>query len=100
MGKFLLSTFGNISLFSPGRCRTNFVCQNGGYIGPDCNCICPYGVSGFTCDEVKSSTPSKYLLSTAQKPYSFTSNFVLSSLVTVGGNLSPEGVVRYTPTLA
>ncbi|XP_022345727.2 blastula protease 10-like [Crassostrea virginica] len=40
------------------KCRTNFVCQNGGYIGPDCNCICPYGVSGFTCDEVKSSTPN------------------------------------------
>ncbi|XP_062591796.1 blastula protease 10-like [Saccostrea cucullata] len=40
------------------HCRTNFVCQNGGFIGPNCNCICPYGVSGFTCDEVAPSTPN------------------------------------------
>lgn len=40
------------------RCRTNFVCQNGGFIGPNCNCICPYGISGFTCDEVAKSTPN------------------------------------------
>uniref|UniRef100_K1PWY8 Protein SpAN n=1 Tax=Magallana gigas TaxID=29159 RepID=K1PWY8_MAGGI len=43
---------------SLGRCRTNFVCQNGGFIGPNCNCICPYGISGFTCDEVAKSTPN------------------------------------------
>lgn len=54
MGRFA------IFFWFTGRCRTNFVCQNGGFIGPNCNCICPYGISGFTCDEVAKSTPSEY----------------------------------------
>ncbi|XP_070181265.1 blastula protease 10-like [Littorina saxatilis] len=31
-------------------------CDNMGYVGPDCTCMCPTGLGGYDCTEVKSST--------------------------------------------
>lgn len=33
-------------------CPTRLVCENGGYVGPRCTCVCPKGLSGQTCSEV------------------------------------------------
>ncbi|KAL3873673.1 hypothetical protein ACJMK2_036765 [Sinanodonta woodiana] len=38
-------------------CTSSLECKNGGYIGPNCACICPPGLTGRTCDDVKRGTP-------------------------------------------
>ena len=37
------------------NCSTSLACANGGYQGPDCNCVCPPGYSGTLCQKEKGS---------------------------------------------
>ncbi|XP_025103830.1 blastula protease 10-like isoform X1 [Pomacea canaliculata] len=37
-------------------CRVWPECDNTGYVGPDCTCVCPTGLGGWNCREVKPST--------------------------------------------
>ncbi|XP_064094393.1 blastula protease 10-like [Macrobrachium nipponense] len=40
-------------------CESTVTCQNGGYLGKDCTCVCPPGVSGEFCqNSLKSYYPS------------------------------------------
>ncbi|XP_041354910.1 blastula protease 10-like [Gigantopelta aegis] len=38
------------------HCSNSIKCNNGGVVGPDCTCLCPWGLSGYNCDDVKYST--------------------------------------------
>ncbi|KAL3873695.1 hypothetical protein ACJMK2_036785 [Sinanodonta woodiana] len=37
-------------------CANRLDCKNDGYIGPNCECVCPYPLSGKTCEDVKRGT--------------------------------------------
>ncbi|XP_074647927.1 blastula protease 10-like [Tubulanus polymorphus] len=34
------------------HCKSDIVCQNHGYVGKDCSCVCPEGLTGVTCEDV------------------------------------------------
>ncbi|XP_023931339.1 protein SpAN-like [Lingula anatina] len=34
------------------HCNSNIKCENGGFIGPDCNCKCPHGLGGPFCNDI------------------------------------------------
>ncbi|XP_071078925.1 protein SpAN-like [Haliotis cracherodii] len=38
------------------HCPSSQHCNNMGFMGADCTCMCPWGLTGDTCDEVISST--------------------------------------------
>lgn len=40
-----------VSLIS-GHCTNRVYCRNGGFVGADCTCVCPDGLSGTDCQEV------------------------------------------------
>ncbi|XP_071116011.1 blastula protease 10-like [Haliotis cracherodii] len=37
------------------HCTTHKICNNNGYVGPDCTCVCPEGLTGDTCDQLMAS---------------------------------------------
>ena len=43
-------------IFISANCNTGIVCRNGGFIGPNCACVCPFGLSGRDCTEVVQGT--------------------------------------------
>lgn len=43
------------------NCETNNTCENGGYTGPDCTCVCPPGTNGTYCETTTGSYYSDLL---------------------------------------
>lgn len=48
---FLDAKLANMAYRCNQNCLQKLSCNNGGYIGPACTCICPDGLSGITCDQ-------------------------------------------------
>ena len=44
-------TLANIIYQCDADCPSDLACENGGYQGPDCDCVCPPGFSGDLCQD-------------------------------------------------
>ena len=42
-----------------GGCEEWPECANMGFVGPDCTCMCPTGLGGWDCTDVKASTAGR-----------------------------------------
>ena len=51
-----------LDIIFSASCPVTLDCKNEGYIGPNCACICPSGLSGRDCSEVVQSNTSKSTL--------------------------------------